>query len=51
MLNTAVKDVEGVRSLVWFRNDLRISDHNGLAKPLKIQKDYLVYIALIQNYL
>ena len=35
MLNTAVKDVEGVRSLVWFRNDLRILDHNGLAKASK----------------
>ena len=38
MLNTAVKDVEGVRSLVWFRNDLRILDHNGLAKASKNSK-------------
>ena len=38
MLNTAVKDVEGVRSLVWFRNDLRILDHNGLAKASENSK-------------
>ena len=38
MLNTVAKDVEDVRSLVWFRNDLRFSDHTGLAKACKNSK-------------
>ena len=38
MLNTVVKDVEDVRSLVWFRNDLRFSDHTGLAKACQNSK-------------
>ena len=38
MLNTVAKDVEDVRSLVWFRNDLRFSDHTGLAKACQNSK-------------
>ena len=51
MLNTVAKDVEDVSSLVWFRNDLRVSDHTGLTKASKIQKGCLGYIVLIQNFL
>ena len=38
MLNTVAKDVEDVRSLVWFRNDLRFSDHTGMAKACQNSK-------------
>ena len=38
MLNTVAKDVEDVRSLVWFRNDLRFSDHTGLEKACQNSK-------------
>ena len=38
MLNTVAKDVEDVSSLVWFRNDLRVSDHTGLTKNTKNSK-------------
>ena len=38
MLNTVAKDVEDVSSLVWFRNDLRVSDHTGLTKASKNSK-------------
>jgi len=41
MLNTVAKDVEDVRSLVWFRNDLRFSDHTGLAKACQNSKRLL----------
>ena len=30
MLNTVVKDVKKINSLIWFRNDLRVHDHSGL---------------------
>ena len=38
MLNTVAKDVEDVSSLIWFRNDLRVSDHTGLTKASKNSK-------------
>ena len=43
MLNTVAKDVEDVSSLVWFRNDLRVSDHTGLTKPLKFKRLFGIY--------
>ena len=30
MSSIAAKDVVQTNSLVWFRNDLRVDDHNGL---------------------
>ena len=30
MSNIAANDVVQTNSLVWFRNDLRVDDHNGL---------------------
>ena len=35
MSSIAVKDAEKINSLVWFRNDLRIYDHSGLAHAVQ----------------
>ena len=35
MSSTAANDVDQTNSLVWFRNDLRVDDHNGLKLALE----------------
>ena len=34
MSNIVAKDVEEVKSLIWYRNDLRVDDHDGIANAV-----------------